>query len=1657
MTKQKRTIKKMLAVVLTLSLVLSILPWTEGYVSAKELSWEEELSDSAGTTDGSEAEESKADGSKADEAETCVPKADETVHLDSVTSNIQVNFYADKNDENPVEIYDASSFLAARNWIRNCVQTENSEFIYYINGVGMTYSLGAEDFDFSGCAGTIEFMIESQITLEAAENLTWGGNLQFDYHAYHTNITIDGNNKKINLKDGTKIIFNSAGNTDFLLTNVHLLGNAVFEFIPYNTTDALADHIFINESLTAEADARLTVRTLKYVYYDEKTDTDIYDWVTNSTSGAVFHTNIENFPTELVTVEQPEGDYEKNTSVAQDSDIIQVARDMFVVRAEGEDSGTGVASLKNAFELMTEEKAYTLTVLGDNQTDSQGGDLRQLITLSRDYEIPAQVTALTITTDKLKADDTKYSQTQLDLNAHNITYNGTGKITIKGGLTIHNKKGSWLIFPYEDIPANGYMPDYSNLNFPNATELVIDTSGLRKLTSAVYATEDMFPGVTYGVNINAPKSKLTLIGNEEHFTGTENISFYDFQYGTVSVREVTIPENLKYNFELLQVSESLVVNGELTICELIEVNETRDRVIYTHFQTSGSIVNNGRLTISKGVLLEGASYVSNAEATDDFHVTLTAKSGSTIKINAGKAMNAAYAEETLNMEPGSALTLGAGSTLYTDGDAVLNNVTLEGEATLVRDRGLQIWTTSPGAAAYENGSFYEYTCTVMDNGAINGYLKTADDSSGAKLKVKTRLMECDKSVSDYHLVYADTYTIDRYWIFKDAYHRFLDESYVGYVFLTDIAEFPTELVEIWQPMENETNWDFSESAVARYRSSEIEKEEDDTFYLKVKAQFAKDREAAKKTALTQTGRYLTVGGFPGDIVVSGDSIGTVTANTFSEALGYMTVAEDYKITLLGDRALDNDFEIPSVAKSLLFTSSGVADVKKDGDSAATIRPAELDLGDYTLTYAGTGSIEVDAMLSLSSGETGGLKLSDANSTCSLQEGSTLRLGTLDVKGALVLEEAAALVTDTLSISATATLSTDSVIVINKKGTLNTLVLNGAESGEEFAHISRYKDAELAINGAIMRSGANIFLRVGLLSEKNPLLLMELTEETELFTTEQVSVPDYVLVWLPEGSTSVYKTVFLENGSVWAGKYVEGLHVELADVEKEFYYTGSAIKPAIKVTNNGQCLTEGVDYTVSYSNNINVSTNNKNAKITVKGNGNLSGSESVEFEIKQRNIEEALVSDITVIRNKDKAKPVVVYNGKLLREKKDYTLENPNQKFEEDSSIVISGTGNFTGTTEANVHVVEAADAQTFKVTVGKEKLTYNGDEQYPSVTVYNKKDKAKVAIDSENYHIIWPENAKDAGKYEFYVVGAAPYSGYVKCSYKINPLKTDVAVDATGLAADGYVFDPKGVTIPEGTFSLTTGDLELVEGKDFTVTYSGNKKVGDKAKYNFKFTGNYKGSKAKGNTFKIVPASLSDFDAEGELQIGVAGKTAAKAGIYKVKPVVCANNTLLKNSDMTITYYTDEDMTAEMAGSNKAEPGSTVYMKIVGKGNYAAKDENDFVTASYKIVSADKDHDLGKAKIVDVTTGKAIKATYTGKAIEPTVKVLIGKTEVPADAYEVEFINNVNKGKATVIIKATDTLENGDPNPYAGSKAATFSIANKGLKGLPDLFKDMFN
>lgn len=78
-------------------------------------------------------------------------------------------------------------------------------------------------------------------------------------------------------------------------------------------------------------------------------------------------------------------------------------------------------------------------------------------------------------------------------------------------------------------------------------------------------------------------------------------------------------------------------------------------------------------------------------------------------------------------------------------------------------------------------------------------------------------------------------------------------------------------------------------------------------------------------------------------------------------------------------------------------------------------------------------------------------------------------------------------------------------------------------------------------------------------------------------------------------------------SVKYTQVIQPLWVEdIADVT----YTGKALKPAVVVKNEGKTLTEGIDYTVTYSNN----TNAGKAKATVTGIGEYSGKVSKNFNI-----------------------------------------------------------------------------------------------------------------------------------------------------------------------------------------------------------------------------------------------------------------------------------------------------------------------------------------------------------------------------------------------------------------------------------------------------------
>lgn len=528
------------------------------------------------------------------------------------------------------------------------------------------------------------------------------------------------------------------------------------------------------------------------------------------------------------------------------------------------------------------------------------------------------------------------------------------------------------------------------------------------------------------------------------------------------------------------------------------------------------------------------------------------------------------------------------------------------------------------------------------------------------------------------------------------------------------------------------------------------------------------------------------------------------------------------------------------------------------------------------------------------------------------------------------------------------------------------------------------------------------------------------------------------------------------------KKEEGFHVRFADGE-EFTYTGSAVTPAVIVSYNGEELTESVDYTLKYANNKNAAegSDTKAPKITVTGKGNLSQSMSLTFTIHPKDIGDADVFGDSIVTEKRKtAAPALFYNGVKLTAK-DFDNPKARDKYDQDGIITITGKGNFKGTRSISVKVVDNLKKLTVVVdnaALKRNPFVYDGTEKKVDgyFQVYDAKDKTKTTPLKENddYAVIYPRDIVSAGKVSFTVVGLGNYCGTVSKSYTIRPraVKKEADGKISVNVTDGSVYPYKngGAIIPGIT--VTCNEKELVFGKDYKVAYSGNKKVctNNSAKCKISFIGNYKGSAAITRSFNISAIDLNSQQTAAAAAIGDVVYTG-KRGTYRSTPYVTVNGALLKSSEYKVFYYADADMQTPLDGRNAAveltdgQNSQTVYVKIEGKenGNYKGS-----LTAQYNVWKADGAIDLSKAKI-QFAAGSRV--TYTGGEAEPAIKVMykegrewktISADDIGTSAGKpvtVSYINNVNKGKATVMIQ-------GGGGKFVGSKTASFSIVAKSIR-----------
>ena len=269
-----------------------------------------------------------------------------------------------------------------------------------------------------------------------------------------------------------------------------------------------------------------------------------------------------------------------------------------------------------------------------------------------------------------------------------------------------------------------------------------------------------------------------------------------------------------------------------------------------------------------------------------------------------------------------------------------------------------------------------------------------------------------------------------------------------------------------------------------------------------------------------------------------------------------------------------------------------------------------------------------------------------------------------------------------------------------------------------------------------------------------------------------------------------------------------------NVEGDIYiYTGKEITP--KVTIEG--LTEGVDYTVSYKNNIEVG----QGSIVVKGIGKYSGTIEKTFTIKDPTKIDIATLPISLSATKTdytgKQRPVVVRISGLTQGV-DYNVRYINNVNVGEATVIITGKGNYTGTVTKTYIIYRKMS--TLKANLEYTDVEYDGKEKTPKVTI-------EGLTEGKDYTVSYTNNV-NVGTATVTIKGIDPYyTGTITKTFEIEKQDistADVQLEVSNLSTSSPLLTVNGLT----------------EGKDYTVDYD----MGEfTSSITIKGIGGYKGQK----------------------------------------------------------------------------------------------------------------------------------------------------------------------------------------------------------------------
>lgn len=488
---------------------------------------------------------------------------------------------------------------------------------------------------------------------------------------------------------------------------------------------------------------------------------------------------------------------------------------------------------------------------------------------------------------------------------------------------------------------------------------------------------------------------------------------------------------------------------------------------------------------------------------------------------------------------------------------------------------------------------------------------------------------------------------------------------------------------------------------------------------------------------------------------------------------------------------------------------------------------------------------------------------------------------------------------------------------------------------------------------------------------------------------------------------------------------------------EFYYTSAKVEPGYTIYNGESRMVLGRDYEhVGYSDNIEMSTEGHLAKLMIKAveGGNYTGERTFEFKIVPRDFSTMTltVSSEPQIYDRNEKRPEVTVSYRENNQDVVVGPENYDVGYTanidvpvaggERPKVTVTGKGFYTGTLEAEFDILPESIAEDNEdiVITGNPAFYLGTGEGIETTFVVQPQDGTDPLTEGRDYEVSDYRDNTEIGTASALVKGIGNYTGERRVSFLIAPADGKLVIEEI----PEETYNTREHT-PDVTVHLQNDDgvsLLLEKDRDYEVSYSNNTDAGNatvtvigkepfdgKAEKNFKINPKVigvDGTIESGTGMTIAPIrdyqyTGSDVIAAIDLRFQPSVQDAAREGEEAIR--------LELNKDYTVAYR-----------NNKAV--GQAEATITGIKNYSGT-----IQASFKIVA-----NMSMAEVMPIPM-----QDYTGSPVMPVPIVSLGgKVLEVGSHYTVEYLNNVERGTATIVIKGISPW-------YLGEKRVNFDIARQ--------------